>query len=1018
MNNTRFSRQSFKIALFIFLPLFIIASGVLWVFYHLEIKSKINIQQIQASHIINLQKSKIADNFSLIVADLLFFATYSQMLDMLGDPGINKQRLTNDLSLFSRGAKIYDQVRIINTDGLEIIRVNFIAGKEPIIIKGEDLQLKKERYYFQDTFRLQKGEIFVSPLDLNVEHGEIEKPIKPMIRFGTPIFDEKGQKHGIVIFNYLAANLIQDVKDLNEASSNQSLILNSDGYWLMSTSSPELEWGFMFETGKDLTLKTQKPGIWQKITAKDSGQFSSEKGLYTFSTIYPLHESWKSSSGAGQAFGPSLTKKKGEEYFWKIVLYVPKVFLTAGPGKIKTKYIFFNLIAFVFLVVLAFRFAWAKLTEEQAVKDLHQSHENLEQLIEERTQELKESEEKYRSMMEALNDPVYICSPDFMVEYANPAMVKMLGHDAVGGLCYKTIRNMEKECPWCVHKKIQEGDNFIGEIWGPKEGRSYYVSHSPMNHHDGTISKLTIFRDITELKQIEKSLLEAKDIINRSSSVVFLWKNDKRLPVEYVSENVKKLLGYTSEELISGQFFYSEIVHSEDLARVAEEVSKYSSDMGRQEFIHEPYRIVTKTREVKWIKGKTQIRRDNEGNLTHYQGIVEDITNRIEAAQEGKRLRGQLQQAQKMEAIGTLAGGIAHDFNNILGAVFGYTEFAMNYAEKGSELRDCLDEVFSAGKRAKDLVQQILTFSRQGEQELMPVQIKLIAKEALKLLRASLPTTIEIKQNINNDSLVMSDPTQLHQILMNLCTNAGHAMRENGGVLEVTLKDLELNSADAAMHPDIETGSYVQLTVNDTGHGMSQEILDRIFDPFFTTKEKGEGTGLGLSVVHGIVTSYGGTINVYSELEKGTTFKLFFPAIKRRIEEEEEIEKPIPGGSERILFVDDEQPLIKLGKQTLESLGYEVTTRFSSIDALDLFKRQPEVFDLVITDMTMPNMTGDELAKKIMEVRPDIPVIVCTGFSTRITEEKAKSLGIRELVSKPILKRNIAETIRKVLDEK
>ncbi len=285
------------------------------------------------------------------------------------------------------------------------------------------------------------------------------------------------------------------------------------------------------------------------------------------------------------------------------------------------------------------------------------------------------------------------------------------------------------------------------------------------------------------------------------------------------------------------------------------------------------------------------------------------------------------------------------------------------------------------------------------------------------MLRASLPTTIKIHQNIKSDSLVMSDPTQIHQIIMNLCTNAGHAMQSKGGVLSAALDSVELDSEFEAMYQEIKQGPYVQLTISDTGHGMTQEIIDRIFDPFYTTKEKGEGTGMGLSVVHGIVKSYGGAINVYSEQGKGSTFKIFLPAIEKRLEPEARFKKPIPKGTESILFVDDEAPLIKMGKQLLESLGYEVTTNTSSIEALNLFKTNPEAFDLVISDMTMPNMTGDELAQKLMGVRPDIPVIICTGFSENITEKKAKTIGIRGLVSKPTLKRDLAEIIRKVLDE-
>ncbi|MGB5748445.1 MAG: PAS domain-containing protein [Desulfobacterales bacterium] len=422
------------------------------------------------------------------------------------------------------------------------------------------------------------------------------------------------------------------------------------------------------------------------------------------------------------------------------------------------------------------------------------------------------------------------------------------------------------------------------------------------------------------------------------------------------------------------------------------------------------------------ITGKWYINYDraikwDDDRLVHLQ-IASDITHLKALEKERMQYEENLQKAQKLEAIGTLAGGIAHDFNNILSAIIGYTELSLNDVEKESTLYQNLQEVFRAGGRAKDLVKQILTFSRQNEQELKPVQIKLISKEAIKFLRASLPTTIEIHQEIESDSLVMADPTQIHQILMNLCTNAGHAMREKGGVLEVKLKNVKFGEDLAAEHPELKPGPYLELAISDTGHGISAHILDRIFDPFFTTKEKSEGTGMGLSVVHGIVGSHGGKVIVSSEPGKGSTFKIYLPTVERDEAPQPIAEEPIATGTERILFVDDEPSLVKIGKQMLESLGYKVTGRTSSIEALELFKAKAHSFDLVITDMTMPNMTGDELARELIRINPEISVILCTGYSTRINQQKAAAMGIRALVSKPVLRRDIAETIRDVLAEK
>lgn len=406
----------------------------------------------------------------------------------------------------------------------------------------------------------------------------------------------------------------------------------------------------------------------------------------------------------------------------------------------------------------------------------------------------------------------------------------------------------------------------------------------------------------------------------------------------------------------------------------------------------------------------------SEGELI-FVAFLHDITNRRKVEKEKKALETQLIQAQKMEAVGTLAGGIAHDFNNILSAVIGYTEMALSNAEKESLSERYLQGVIEAGERAKDLVKQILTFSRQTEQERKPIQVKVIAKEALKFLRASLPATIDIHQDLKSDSLVMGDPTQIHQVLMNLCTNAGHAMKAKGGILKVCLSDVELDSHFIAQHPGMISGPHLQLTISDTGDGMTADKIERIFEPYFTTKSKEEGTGLGLSVVHGITKSCGGTVTVDSTPEKGSTFNVFLPIIEKEMRAEDAAEVLLPIGNEKILFIDDEPTLVEIGKELLARLGYQVDIRSAGAEALELFKSQPDRYDLVITDMTMPGMMGDELAGELLKIRDDIPIILCTGFSQQITEKKARQMGIKAFLMKPLIMQDLAATIRKVLDK-
>jgi signal transduction histidine kinase/ActR/RegA family two-component response regulator len=382
-----------------------------------------------------------------------------------------------------------------------------------------------------------------------------------------------------------------------------------------------------------------------------------------------------------------------------------------------------------------------------------------------------------------------------------------------------------------------------------------------------------------------------------------------------------------------------------------------------------------------------------------------------------RRLQQQLIQSQKMEAIGTLAGGIAHDFNNILSAILGYAELALYEMPEGSPGRQDVAEVIKAGNRAKDLVKQILTFSRKTEQEFKPIDIAPLLKEALKFLRASLPSTIEIHTRISAEKTsVLCTPTMIQQVLMNLCTNAAQAMKDAAGVLDVGLTNIEVDAAQIKRHPGLRAGPHVCLTVGDTGPGIEPDVLTRIFDPYFTTKAKGEGTGLGLSVVHGIIQALKGVVEVDSRPGSGTTFHILLPYVVSGDEPKVICPKPLSTGNERILLTDDEDVLAAMAKQMLEHLGYRVTVRTDSRAALEAFRSHPRDFDLVITDKTMPGMTGFELAERISAIRPKIPVILCSGDSDDLEVKRAAALGISRLVMKPLGMDELAEAVRSALD--
>jgi len=626
---------------------------------------------------------------------------------------------------------------------------------------------------------------------------------------------------------------------------------------------------------------------------------------------------------------------------------------------------------------------------------------------------LKESEDKYRTIFETTGTATMIVEEDAVISMVNTEYEKIFGfakeeiegtqnwekfivEDALVrmGKYHEMRRNNPNDAP--LNYEVRGID---------KEGnlKDLFLTISVI---PGTKKSVVSILDITDRKRAEQERVLLATAIEQAAEGITIIDRDGL--IQYSNPASERISGYTREEIIgqnhsilrSSQYdkaFYESMMDT--LSR---------GEMWTGHMFHEKKDGTTYK-----VEASISPIRDNTGTIVYYVIIARDVTRETE-------LETQLRQVQKMEAIGTLAGGIAHDFNNILAAIMGYTEMALYDVPEGTSGRRNLEQVLKAGYRGKDLVKQIITFSRRRDEERRPMQIGPIVKEALKLLRASLPTTIDIRQNIKTQSgMVLADPTQIHQVLMNLISNAAYAMREKGGTLEVSLTDVDIYPDDAAPpHPDLKPGPYLKLTVSDTGHGIEHAIMERIFDPFFTTKKPGEGTGMGLAVVHGIVKSYGGAILVDSEPGKGAAFDVFFPRIEGNLLPEVDSAAPMPTGNEHILFVDDEEALADMVQQMLERLGYSVVAKTSSLEALEVFKVHPDQFDLVITDQTMPHMAGVDLSKELMRIRPQIPIILCTGFSEVISAEEAKTLGIREFLMKPFATRVLAETIRRALDSK
>lgn len=512
-------------------------------------------------------------------------------------------------------------------------------------------------------------------------------------------------------------------------------------------------------------------------------------------------------------------------------------------------------------------------------------------------------------------------------------------------------------------------------------------------------------------KKLSQSEEKYRELVEGTQDLIV--STDDKGQFTFLNNMAATILGITPDEGIGLSAF--NFIYPDDVEHTVKWFNE-SVDKKQNSLTIENRQVNQKTGEVRDIMWSTSFHYNELGKVVNVSGVGRDITEKKEAEEKRIQLEKQLRQSQKMESIGTLAGGIAHDFNNILSSVLGFTELALDDVDKETPVAKDLQEAYAAGLRAKDLVNQILTFARQSDEELKPTRLSHITQEVLKFIRSSIPTTIEIKQDIQSNSFIMANSTELHRIMMNLCTNAAHAMEDEGGTLEITLKDIHFSKTTMIGTSTVKPGDYIEIKVSDTGDGIEPQVIPNIFDPYFTTKAPGEGTGMGLAMVHGIVETYDGKILVESTLGKGTVFTIYLPTGKNSEVQPNFTTAELPTGQERILYVDDEVQIVNIARRVLEQLGYSVTTKTDSVEALELFRSKPDDFDLVMSDVTMPQMTGDQLTTELLQIRPDIPVILCTGYSKKLSEEKAAEIGIKAFVYKPIIKEELAMTVRSVLD--
>jgi PAS domain S-box-containing protein len=622
----------------------------------------------------------------------------------------------------------------------------------------------------------------------------------------------------------------------------------------------------------------------------------------------------------------------------------------------------------------------------------------------------------WRSTFDAMLDPVAYLATDGRVEKCNRAFADHLGLEIKtikGRKCHELIHGKSTHIDGCpLTRALQSKAREIMELETDKG--VLFIAVDPVKDTDGQIIGFVhIMRDVTQQRRAQQALEESKkryQLVAETTHDLILT-TDLDYQITFANKAVYEFLkGIDPLGLKINDF-------TPPAYRPTQEDMMTRRRKGESDVFSFEWEVTDASRRSYILDVRSQLL-TVDGNPTGVLFVARDITERKKAEEERIKLEKQLFDAQKMEAVGTLAGGIAHDFNNILAAIMGYADLLSD--EDDPRMRkENIGRLLMAAERAKDLVNQILAFSRRVDHDKKPIDLRLIVKEEIKLLRATMPKTIEIRQNIPNTAFtIFADTTQMHQVVMNLCTNAASAMGEKGGVLSISLSKEIFSTTDPTSDNPLTPGTYVKISISDTGPGIETDVINRIFEPFFTTKKVGEGTGLGLAVVYGIVKNHSGIVQVESIPGGGATFHVYIPFLENETRHMEILpEEGIARGKESILFIDDETDLIKLAKASLGRLGYQVTAISDSREALTLFQTHPDAFDLIITDMTMPHLPGSDLARAILKLRPEQSIILCTGYSSYIDAEKAARMGIKSFLLKPVSTKDLAAAVRKTLDK-
>jgi PAS domain S-box-containing protein len=1153
--------------LLVFLPFAILLCALLTILYYTGIRHERAVLEAEEKSHIRLGHELITNDFKSVMSDLLFLTKQHELIQFLEQgEEFNLNALKQSYLLFSEQKGVYDQVHFLDNNGIETVRVNLKNGKS-YIVPEDELQHKEHHYYFKESLGYNKGEVYLSPFDLNVERGEIEKPAKSVIRFATPIFDKSGKKQGVLILNYLGSVLVENFLKAFATFNEDISFLNSKGYWLHSVD-PENEFGFMYEDKKDLVFGNTYPDAWKRIKKDESGQFYNADGLFTFKKIYSMLETQK----GGLRLSLTVPSK---ECCWILVSHINISKLNAVSEAVLTGILKLSVLLFAILAIITLYLAKVSTTKKQA------------------QQALRESDAKVMALSDSARDAIVSIDENGYIKYWNPSAEKIFGYskdEVIGKKMYELIIPKRLR-----DRHVQAFEKFQltgkGDVIGKtvelmalrKDGSEFPVEISISEFKlKGKLNVIAILRDITERKQTEEArkrdylnLLEImmvavstnhtvtfinnagckilgheeSDIIGKNWFENFLPKRSRK-----ESEEMYRELKSAGSDFVQG--FESPVINKEGEERSIrwnnvllkddednvmgtlsagtdisdqkqaefEIIKNYQNQLSLNSLLQIPLETISMQGllenaldvilSVSWLnvlsstcvflidedEPETLVMRAERGlsphlikacahipfgtclcgraaqtgkilfldhvsdeHTTQYKGMkahghynlpimsegkvigviclylneghqydehevtfLEAISGtlavlirRKQAEEEKAKLWNQFLQSQKLESIGRLTGGLAHDFNNLLTSIIGYSEVALDELPDDHPVKSKVERVRHVGKKASNLINQMLAFSRKQVLNMKVSNLNTIVENMSGILTRMIGEDVILKFDTYSPvKNVMADENQTEQVLMNLVVNGRYAMPD-GGTLTIKTKDVELDKEFAKKYPEAKAGSYVMLSVKDTGTGMSPEVREQIFEPFFTTKEKGKGTGLGLSTVFGIVEQHGGFILVDSELDKGTIFKVYLPAVEGEAEKVIEEEALIMAeGDETLLVVEDDESIRKLFVDILTPLGYNVLEAGNGEEATKVSDRTGKKIDLLLADVVMPGMNGWELSLEIKKKRPDIKTVFTSGFvDNPIVLNKILDSKL-PFIKKPLSPRELVSTLREVLDGK